>query len=75
MGAPEIWTISDIAEWLKYSRRHVAERLIFERGFPPPIRDGKGVQRYVQALRQLVSRPWTIMEVCGGQTHSIVKFG
>lgn len=22
-----------------------------------------------------VSRPWTIMEVCGGQTHSIVKYG
>src|SRR5262249_6818072 len=21
------------------------------------------------------TRPWTIMEVCGGQTHSIVKYG
>ena len=26
-------------------------------------------------LRRVVSRPWTIMEVCGGQTHSIVKHG
>ena len=43
--APEIWTANDIAAWLKYSRRHVAERLIFERGFPAPIRDGKGVHR------------------------------
>jgi hydrogenase expression/formation protein HypD len=23
----------------------------------------------------LATRPWTIMEVCGGQTHAIVKFG
>jgi hydrogenase expression/formation protein HypD len=30
------------------------------------------------ALRQIAAaatRPWTIMEVCGGQTHSILKFG
>ncbi len=26
-------------------------------------------------IRRLVTRPWTIMEVCGGQTHSIVKYG
>ena len=25
--------------------------------------------------RAAVTRPWTIMEVCGGQTHSIVKYG
>ena len=27
------------------------------------------------ALRRIVTRPWTVMEVCGGQTHAIVKFG
>ena len=26
-------------------------------------------------LRALVTRPWVVMEVCGGQTHSIVKYG
>lgn len=26
-------------------------------------------------MARLVTRPWTIMEVCGGQTHAIVKFG
>jgi hydrogenase expression/formation protein HypD len=31
--------------------------------------------RYVQALHSLVTRPWTLMEVCGGQTHAIVRFG
>ena len=31
--------------------------------------------RYAQALERTVTRPWTIMEVCGGQTHAIVKFG
>lgn len=28
-----------------------------------------------EALKRLVTRPWTIMEVCGGQTHSIIKYG
>src|ERR1700689_4886988 len=27
------------------------------------------------AIARAVPRPWTIMEVCGGQTHTIVKYG
>src|SRR5688500_11187436 len=38
-------------------------------------RDGDAAQRYAQAIASLVTRPWTLMEVCGGQTHSGVKFG
>lgn len=38
-------------------------------------RDGEASQKYAQAIASLVTRPWTLMEVCGGQTHSIVKFG
>ena len=26
-------------------------------------------------IRRRVTRPWVIMEICGGQTHSIVKYG
>lgn len=29
----------------------------------------------VREIRRVVTRDWTIMEVCGGQTHSIVKHG
>ena len=29
----------------------------------------------VREIARTVTRPWTIMEVCGGQTHSIVKYG
>ena len=36
-------------------------------------------QRLASALldeiRRTATRPWTLMEVCGGQTHSIVKYG
>lgn len=38
-------------------------------------RDGRTARRYASALRALVTRPWHIMEVCGGQTHAIVRFG
>src|SRR5262245_8023358 len=32
-------------------------------------------KKLVQEIERLVTRPWVIMEVCGGQTHSIVKYG
>jgi len=38
-------------------------------------RDEATAQRYVEAIRQTVTRPWTLMEICGGQTHTILKFG
>jgi len=38
-------------------------------------RDAEAVRRLAEAIRSEVSRPWTLMEVCGGQTHSIVRFG
>lgn len=38
-------------------------------------RDAAAVKNYVQAISRLVTRPWVIMEVCGGQTHSILRYG
>ncbi|MBM4268872.1 MAG: hydrogenase formation protein HypD [Deltaproteobacteria bacterium] len=38
-------------------------------------RDGAAAQRCSGAIRRMVSRPWTIMEVCGGQTNAIVRYG
>ena len=38
-------------------------------------RDALIVHRIADRLAKLTTRPWTLMEVCGGQTHAIVKFG
>src|SRR5687767_1172793 len=38
-------------------------------------RDAKRVEALAAGIGRLVTRPWRIMEVCGGQTHSIVKYG
>ena len=38
-------------------------------------RDPAAVAAVVRRIRETVTRPWTLMEVCGGQTHSILKFG
>lgn len=38
-------------------------------------RDGAAARRLTDAITRAVTRPWTIMEVCGGQTHTIVKYG
>ncbi len=38
-------------------------------------RDGRVAAKIVAEVRRVTTRPWTLMEVCGGQTHSIVKHG
>jgi hydrogenase expression/formation protein HypD len=43
--------------------------------FIDEYRDAGQARAYARALQQVTTRPWTLMEVCGGQTHAIVKFG
>jgi hydrogenase expression/formation protein HypD len=38
-------------------------------------RDGRLAKRLAAEVHRVTTRPWKIMEVCGGQTHAIVKFG
>jgi hydrogenase expression/formation protein HypD len=38
-------------------------------------RDAAAAQALAGAIRGVVRRPWALMEVCGGQTHSIIKYG
>lgn len=38
-------------------------------------RNPKLAQSVIQEIQRIQTRPWVIMEVCGGQTHSIVKHG
>jgi hydrogenase expression/formation protein HypD len=43
--------------------------------FIDEYRDGKAAASYARLIARAATKPWTIMEVCGGQTHAIVKFG
>lgn len=43
--------------------------------FLEEYRAPEAVSRLVGAIGRVATRPWSIMEVCGGQTHSIVKHG
>ena len=43
--------------------------------FVDEYREAGSATQMAEAIRRLVTRPWTIMEVCGGQTHTIVKSG
>ncbi len=38
-------------------------------------RDPEAAKKFSEQIRAITTRPWSIMEVCGGQTHAIVKFG
>ncbi len=38
-------------------------------------RDPQAARKYVAAIKKITKKPWTIMEICGGQTHAIVRYG
>ena len=38
-------------------------------------RNPEMVEKYLERLHAITTQDWTIMEVCGGQTHSLVKNG
>jgi hydrogenase expression/formation protein HypD len=38
-------------------------------------RDGRVARALIEEIRGAATRPWVLMEVCGGQTHTIVKQG
>jgi len=38
-------------------------------------RDFEATKRYLELIEAAATRPWNIMEICGGQTHGLVKNG
>ena len=43
--------------------------------FLDEYRDAALARQLAREIHRVTTRPWTLMEVCGGQTHAIVKFG
>jgi len=43
--------------------------------FLDEYRNEELAKKLVDEIHRTVTRPWVLMEVCGGQTHSIVKYG
>lgn len=39
------------------------------------FRDGHLVHGVINEIRRVVTRKWVLMEICGGQTHSIMRYG
>src|SRR5690554_3902315 len=38
-------------------------------------RDARRVRDVLDEIHRTTTRPWRLMEVCGGQTHSIIRHG
>lgn len=38
-------------------------------------RDAEAVRQRLEQLAAATTRPWTVMEICGGQTHSFLRYG
>ncbi|MGZ4616388.1 MAG: hydrogenase formation protein HypD, partial [Actinomycetes bacterium] len=37
--------------------------------------DSERAQKLLEQIHAVTTRPWALMEVCGGQTHSIIRHG
>lgn len=46
-----------------------------EMQFINEFRDAGLVQGVIDEIRRTVTRPWVLMEICGGQTHAIMRYG
>lgn len=38
-------------------------------------RNETSAKQFVEAIERVVTRPWNLMEICGGQTHTLIKSG
>ena len=56
-------------------RRHLLTPLGKPMKYLTEFRNGEIAQRIAREIHAVTTRPWKIMEVCGGQTHSIIKNG
>ena len=43
--------------------------------FVSEYRDADLVQNTIREIHNRITKPWVIMEICGGQTHAIVRNG
>lgn len=43
--------------------------------FTNEFRDADLVKGVLSKIRRTITRPWILMEICGGQTHSIMRYG
>jgi len=43
--------------------------------FSTAFRDNTIIQGVLKEIRRTVTRPWVLMEICGGQTHAIMHYG
>lgn len=44
-------------------------------GFLSGFRDADRVKAVIEKMHQRTSQHWTLMEICGGQTHAIMQYG
>ena len=38
-------------------------------------RDPKQAKEFIREIHKITTKPWAMMEICGGQTHSIIRSG
>src|SRR4029453_16751087 len=43
--------------------------------FVDEYRSEEHAHAFLEAIQRTITRPWTLMEICGGQTHTLLKHG
>jgi len=43
--------------------------------FMSEYRDAESTKKYIREIKAISTKKWVIMEICGGQTHALLKYG
>ncbi len=43
--------------------------------FLSEYRNADSIKKYIRAIQTISTKKWVIMEICGGQTHALLKYG
>jgi hydrogenase expression/formation protein HypD len=57
----------------RVSRRQSGKKEFMK--YASEYRDAALVHAVIEDIRHAITRPWVMMEICGGQTHAIMRYG
>ena len=67
--------ISRDSRWVFAARLAPPYELNADMKYLDEYRDAAAARQLAAEIARTTTRPWSIMEVCGGQTHAILRFG
>ena len=61
--------------WNHFHNKPLTDSNFIDMKYLSEYRDPELVTAFINEINSITTKPWTLMEICGGQTHSLVRNG